>query len=62
MEFLDIFLLGVGIITFIIAAKRLDIVSAAESFKSSFEAVEAEGIREESVSFSIRRDPLFLSP
>lgn len=61
MEFLDICILGVGIFTFYVAAKRLDITSAAESFKNSFEDVEAEGIREESVSFRLRNEPLFLS-
>ena len=62
MEFLDIFLLGVGFFTFYVAAKRLDTVNAAESFKYKFEGVEAKGIREESVSFNLRNDPLFLSP
>lgn len=62
MEFLDIFLMSVGIFTFYVAAKRLDMIGAAESFKNSFEGVEAEGIREDSVSFRLRNEPLFLSP
>ena len=62
MEFLDIFLLGVGIFTLFVAAKRLDITDAAESFKNNLDGIAVEGIREESVSFMLRKEPLFLTP
>ena len=62
MEFLDIFLLGIGIFTFFAAAKRLDMISAAEYFRNNLDGVAAEGIREDSVSFRLRKEPLFLTP
>ena len=62
MEFIDIFLLGIGIFTFFAAAKRLDMISAAEYFRNNLDGVAAEGIREDSVSFRLRKEPLFLTP
>ena len=62
MQFLDIFLLGIGIFTFFAAAKRLDMISAAEYFRNNLDGVAAEGIREDSVSFRLRKEPLFLTP
>ena len=62
MEVLDVFIVGIGILTFFEAAKRLNIAGKAEAFKGSFEDVPPEGILEESTSFRLREEPLFLTP